>query len=207
MAAFKRGLGACLLACGLAACAQSPVVPYSSAPVGDIDIPVARVVVETGRHEVVVVINSNIKMVHAGMFAGSRLFDPAGSYENTRRDEPGWLGPGLADYVRFQLDDGPDVKLYRFKLAPQAFGEVISRIEEAGSTPPLFCAARVQSVITGIGPFASLSDSWLMHPASLAVHLDGIIIAGNGGSCAWPDGRSCYLAVEGSPIVAEALGH
>lgn len=189
---LRAAVVAILLMAGLSACSLTPVVPYSPWPEADAGYPARLTISEPGEHEVVVVINSNIKMVHAGMFAGKMLFDPAGSYESTRREDEGWRGPTLADYIRFQLEDGPDVKLYRFELVPAHFDEVTDKIRESGFTVPLFCAVRVQSVIAGVPPFEALNDSWLMHPAALAVDLDRIIAANARGACTWPDGRSCY---------------
>lgn len=181
-----------VMAAALAGCSLTPVVPYSPVPETSASHPARLPVNEPGEREVVVVINGNIKMVHAGMFAGKTLFDPAGSYLSTRRSEPDWSEPQLEDYIRFQLEDGPDVKLYRFDLSPERFEEVTARIQEAGFTVPLFCAVRVQSVIAGVSPFEALRDSWLMHPAALAIDLDRIIAGESSGRCLWPDGSSCY---------------
>lgn len=183
---------ALLLVAGLSACSSSPIVPYSPAPETSAGHSARLAVREPGEREVVVVINSNIKMVHAGMFAGKTLFDPGGSYDIERSAEEGWRGPSLADYVRFQLEDGPDVKLYRFELSPERFGAITERVREAVFTVPLFCAVQVEGVLAGIPPFETLQDSWFKHPASLAVDLDRVIIAGANGTCVWPDGSSCY---------------
>jgi hypothetical protein len=146
--------------------------------------------------EVVVVVNNNIRMVHAGMFAGSALLDPAGSYLHTRREQAAWLGISLQDYVRFQLEDGPEVRLYRFRLAPTSFAVIKARVESAGRTAPLFCAAKVQNMISGVSPFESVPSAWLISPATVGRHLD-LIIKNNPqlGMCHWPDGSSCYASI------------
>lgn len=181
---------ACVLA--LAACAQIHSIPDTPAPrIGNgypdhLDVP------EPGSREVIVVINDNAKMVHSGMFAADRLLDPAGSYMGTRGLDSHWPGISLQDYVRFQLEDGPVVKLYRFALTAEQFRQIEARVDQAGSTMPLFCAARVQNILSGIGPFESVPNVWLVSPATLADYLDSII--GNrefAGACYWPNGGSC----------------
>ena len=57
---------------------------------------------------------------------------------------------------------------------------------------PLFCAAKVQNILSGIAPFESVPDAWLVSPATLAHHLD--VIVGSpvfAGACYWPNGASC----------------
>ena len=182
----------------LSACAMNSPIPLSSPPFLGNDYPKKLAVGEPLSNEVVVVVNTNIKMVHAGMFAGSTLLDPAGSYEGARRQNPQWSGISLQDYIRFQLDDGPSVRLYRFLLSPEQFAKVKARVDKAGGTMPLFCAARVQNIISGITPFESVPDVWLVSPSALANRLD-VIIRDNykSGACYWPNGDSCYLSPEG----------
>ena len=178
----------------LSACASTAKVPLTAAPVLGNGSPEKLVVAEPGAQEVVVVINYNLKVQHAGMFAGQTLLDPAGSYLNVRSRQSGWAGVSLQDFVRFQLEDGPDIRLYRFTLPAARFAQVKARVDEAGTTMPLFCAAKVQNIISGVAPFESLPDAWLVSPARLADYLDEIIVTKAGaGDCRWPNGASCYM--------------
>ncbi|HEX7971589.1 MAG TPA: hypothetical protein VF501_05160, partial [Thiobacillus sp.] len=111
-------------------------------------------VAEPAPNEVVVVVNDNAPGGnHAGLFAGSLLIDPAGSYFGVRRQDKAWRGPTLADYVRYQTVDGTKIRLYRFRLPPQTFDAIVQRIRDAGPTPPLFCASAVQNLLAEIPPF------------------------------------------------------
>ena len=186
----------------LAACTHAPSVPRTPASqIGD-GYPEKLDILEPGEQEVVVVINDNSKMVHAGMFAGDSLLDPAGSYEGTRRLDRHWPGSSLQDYLRFQLEDGPVVKVYRFTLSPEGFMQVKARADKTGATLPFFCAARVQNIISGITPFESVPDAWLISPAALANKLDAIIGSNRiAGACFWPNGTSCYPRTSGEARV------
>jgi hypothetical protein len=176
----------------LAACAQTPNTSRSPTPQIGNGYPENLDIVKPGSREVVVVINDNVKMVHSGLFAAGTLLDPGGSYTLIRDREPHWQGTTLQDYVRFQLDDGPVVKLYRFTLPPEQFAQIKERIDSAGATMPLFCAAKVQNILSGIAPFESVPNAWFVAPATLARYLDRIIdnpvLAG---ACYWPNGASC----------------
>lgn len=190
---LRRAAGLLILA-ALAACSIIPPVPHSPAPYIGADYPDKLGVDEPESGEVVLVVNDNIKMVHAGMFAGSTLLDPAGSYLAVRREQVGWKGTSLQDYLRFQLEDGPQVRVYRFRLAPQSFDEIRARLELAGGTLPLFCAAKVQNIISGVTPFEAVPSTWLTSPAGVGQHLDRLILQQpQAGTCRWPDGSSCYL--------------
>lgn len=165
---------------------HTPAPPIGNGYPDNIDI------LKPGPSEVIVVINDNAEMVHSGMFAAETLLDPAGSYTGTRDFDPHWPGTSLQDYVRFQLEDGPVVKLYRFTLPPEQFAQIKERVDSAGATMPLFCAAKVQNILSGIAPFESVPDAWLVSPATLAHHLD--VIVGSpvfAGACYWPNGASC----------------
>ena len=185
----------------LSACVSSAKVPLTAAPLAGNGYPEKLAVAEPGAQEVVVVINYNLKVQHAGMFAGPTLLDPAGSYLNVRGRQTGWAGVSLQDYVRFQLEDGPDIRLYRFPLPAAQFGQVKARVDEAGTTMPLFCAAKVQNILSGVAPFESLPDAWLVSPARLADYLDEIIVTKpEAGECRWPNGASCYMPLSDSAI-------
>jgi len=150
---------------------------------------------EPGAHEVVVVVNNNAAFGnHAGIFAGSRLSDPAGSYAYFRRAEPGWQ-PRLRDYVRFQTSDGMHIRVYRFKLPPPEFSAVLARLPEADEAQPLFCATAVQNSIAGIGPFAAIPQAGWTTPASLASLLDQLIAGpALAGACQLPDATPCFAS-------------
>lgn len=170
-------------------------VPFAEYPGSSGTGPEAAVgIVEPGAREVVVVVNHNALWVgsHAGMFAGKRLVDPAGSYVTKRSDDDGWQGISLIDYVRYQLKDGPWIRLYRFTLSAETFAEVESRVVDAGIAMPLFCAAYVQNLIAGIGPFKEIPRVWWTSPTALARNLD-LLIAGPlaAGACIWPTGAHC----------------
>lgn len=179
----------------LHACAAVSPVPHTPPPLDGGIYPGTLSVDEPAAQEVVIVINDNLKMKHSGMFVGAKLVDPAGSYKNTRELRMGWRGVSLEDYVRYQLEDGPDVKLYRFELAAEPFARILARADVAGRTMPLFCVAKVQNLISGIGPFEAIADAWLVFPSTLAGDLDRIVMSRSvPGVCNWPNGASCYPA-------------
>jgi hypothetical protein len=189
----------------LSSCASSVKIPLTVAPVAGNGYPEKLTLEEPGAQEVVVVINYNMKVQHAGMFAGPTLLDPAGSYLNVRSRRDGWPGVSLQDYVRFQLEDGPDIRLYRFFLSASQFVQIKARVDEAGTTPPLFCAAKVQNILSGVAPFESLPDAWLVSPARLAEYLDDVIVTNTGsGECRWPNGASCYVRPPDASAVTAA---
>lgn len=128
---------------------------------------------EPASDEVVVVINDNAYGGnHAGLFAGSLLLDPAGSYVGVRGEDASWQGPTLADYARYQTVDGPNIRFYRFRLQPQAFASIEQRIRVSGFTPPLFCASAVQNLLVGVPPFDTLEPTGWTSPTELGRILD-----------------------------------
>jgi hypothetical protein len=143
--------------------------------------------------EVVIVINNNAAGGrHSGMFAGRELSDPSGSYVFQRSGTPGWPGPTLDDYVAFQLEDGANVRVYRFRLQAPDFAAVERRIRSTGVTPPLFCAVAVQNQIAGIGPFAGIEETGWTSPSALARRLDPLVGKPvTAGACLRPSGNSC----------------
>lgn len=180
---MRRGSGL-LLALLLAACAQLQFDENAPARRGAPDVP---------RGEVAIVINGNAAGGrHAGLFAGPWLSDPSGSYVTQRANALEWPGPSLADYVAFQLEDGADVRVYRFRLRETDFAEVERRVRSSGSTMPLFCASAVQSHIAGVGPFKDVADTFWTSPNSLALQLQRLAgDPGKGGSCQRPSGKPC----------------
>jgi hypothetical protein len=134
---------------------------------------VAIKLTEPAPDEVVVVINDNaLGGNHAGLFAGKRLLDPAGSYVGVRSEDKDWLGPSLADYARYQTVDGPNIRLYRFRLDPEAFARIEQRIQASSFTAPLFCAVAVQNLLVGVPPFEAIESTGWTYPTALAQTLD-----------------------------------
>ncbi len=152
----------------LSACAHVPPSRYAAIlPLERLPEPEAR--------EVVVVVNANsFAGSHVGLFAGGRLYDPSGTYAWRRAEDRAWPGPSLADYVKFHLRDGPDVRLYRFPLARAEFDRVLGRIDKAGWSLPMFCAEDVQDILAGVGPFRQLEPGNWTSPARLAARLEAI---------------------------------
>ncbi|MFY9314884.1 MAG: hypothetical protein WAO95_04915 [Burkholderiales bacterium] len=179
--------GCLLLVCLLAACAGLPADENS--PVRRCSRPAP----EVQRGEVVIVVNGNAAGGrHAGLFAGPWLSDPSGSYVTRSADSPQWPGPSLADYVAFQLEDGEDVRVYRFRLGEADFAEIERRVRSAGETMPLFCAATVQSQIVGVGPFKDIADTFWTLPRALAGQLDPLVADPKiADACLRPTGAPC----------------
>lgn len=148
---------------------------------------------EPGANELVVVINYNAPFGnHAGLFAGTRLSDPAGSYRSVRSRLPEWREPSLVDYVAYQMSDGWRIQIYRFDLSGHELSAVLGRLTEADRGMPLFCAAAVQNAIAGIGPFQSIPATWWTSPAALADRLDALLDEGGiVGVCRRIDGSAC----------------
>jgi hypothetical protein len=158
----------------LGACAQTPSPVNGGGQGMGAFMPLDRVV-EPEAREVVVVINANsFAGAHAGVFVGERLYDPSGTYAGFRSEDKTWRHPTLSDYLRYHLRDGPDVRVYRFRLAEADFREIVSRIEHAGWTMPMFCASSVQTVLAGVGPFKGLEPSGWTSPNTLAARLEGL---------------------------------
>lgn len=191
--------GLALLVLILTGCAQSPMAPerpdHPFASAQQEAAAEAIKLAEPGADEVVIVINNNAAFGnHAGIFAGSRLSDPAGSYAYFRRAEAGWQ-PRLQDYVRFQSSDGMHIRAYRFRLPAADFSAVLARLPEADQAKPLFCATAVQNSIAGIGPFAAIPPAGWTTPAKLAEQLDQLVASTSAtASCELPNGAPCFDA-------------
>lgn len=181
-----------IAACLLYACSPPTVVKNTPAVTRAAPLASAALA-EPAANEVVIVINNNAPPGnHAGIFAGKRLNDPAGSYLGTRAKDPDWPGPSLADYVEFQKEDGPRIQIYRFKLAASDFAALDARMASAGQTAPLFCGVAVQNLIAGLGPFKSVETVGWATPASIAELLDPLVASpALAGSCFLPDNRAC----------------
>lgn len=181
----------------LAACAGSPVQSRneSTPRLHAVYLGMESFLLEPASDEVVVVINHNAALGnHSGLWVGKVLADPAGSYLSVRSRGPDWKGPNLADYVRFQMDDGHRVLVYRFRLKPDDFAQVRQRVVTAGPTAPLYCAAAVQNFIAGVGPFAQIKPVSWTSPADLAKELLPLWRGQRpAGTCQWPDGEPCSV--------------
>ncbi len=182
---------AALLVFLLAGCSPSSVV--RTAPLAVTAKGGTTRLAEPAANEAVIIINNNaVPGTHAGIFAGARLNDPAGSYVGTRSMDENWAGPSLADYVEHQKEDGDKILIYRFKMAPADFAALDARMAAAGPTPPLFCAVEVQNLVAGLGPFKSIPSAGWATPAGLARLLDQIIVSRvAAGECVLPDNQSC----------------
>jgi hypothetical protein len=178
-----------LLVFFLSACAELPAVvdpePKPAAPR-------ARLA-DSAPGEVVIVINNNAAGGrHAGLFAGGQLSDPSGSYVTVRSSDPRWPGASLDDYVAFQLEDGDDVRVYRFRLKAPDAAVIEQRVRSAGFTAPLFCAATVQNQLAGVGPFADIAEITWTSPSALAQRLDlALRRPAVAGACLRPSGKAC----------------
>ena len=144
-------------------------------------------------NEIVVVVNYNAPPGgHAGMFAGSYMLDPFGGYAPKRSIDRNWRGPTLEDYVRYQVEDGPLVVLYRFALSPEQFVIIERNAKDVMFTLPPFCAAEVHNAIAGLSPFDSIPKQWWLSPAALAQELDPLTTGPHPvGICVWPNGTPC----------------
>lgn len=152
---------------------------------------VAIRLVEPAADEAVVVINdSALGGNHAGLFAGDRLIDPAGSYFGVRGEDKTWYGSTLADYARCQTTDGLKVRFYRFRLKSDAMAQLRQRIADAGPTPPLFCAAAVQNLLVDIAPFEAITRTGFTTPTALGKRLDALVTHGVG-ECRQLDASPC----------------
>jgi len=203
MPKFKPCLRACqlLLLSLLSACSTPTVVriaPHAK-PAAEKPHAPSHALGEPAANEAVIVINNNAGPgTHAGIFAGSRLNDPAGSYVGTRSMDKNWPGPSLADYVEYQKEDGDKILIYRFRLSPADFAALDARMAAAGPTPPLFCAVAVQNLIAGLGPFKTIPSVGWATPAGLAVLLDQLVdrrIAA--GECILADSQPCARLAPG----------
>jgi hypothetical protein len=183
-----------LLALLLCACASTP--PEAERDRAQSVVPARGVRLEEPRgNEVVVVINNNAPGGnHAGLFVGARLSDPAGTYRLERSKTPDWKQPSLADYIGFQMEDGRNIRIYRFALNAAELSAIASHLQVADRAMPLFCGAAVQNAIAGIGPFHAIEAVWWTSPSALAQRLAalvGDVIAA--GTCAMPDSSPCFL--------------
>ena len=188
-------VGLLILAGGMSACGGSPIRarPEGTSSLWEVRHQARHFLPEPGPREVVVVVNYNSPVGnHAGLWAGDLLADPAGSYLAVRQRAPAWSGPNLTDYLRYQMEDGDRVFSYRFTLDDTAFAALRQRVLDAGPTAPLFCAAAVQNLSAGIGPFQVIPQVTWASPAELAEHLAPLWkLPGAAGTCQWPDGAAC----------------
>lgn len=151
-------------------------------------------VTEPEGNEAVIVINNNAMAGnHAGIVAGRRLNDPAGSYVGKRSENKDWPGPSLADYVSFQREeDGDRILIYRFRLNHEDFNALNVRMSMASPGIPLLCAVDVNNLVAGIGPFKTIESAGWATPAGLAERLNQLLRQGQlNGECVMPDNTPC----------------
>lgn len=192
-------IGALALLAGCASLPPTAIDPHPKKAVATLP--------EPADDEVVVVDNGNaFAGRHSGIFVGPHLSDPSGSYMVKRPQGPGGGPATLQDYVRYQLLDGPRVRLYRFRLTPEEFEVVAARQRNGGLALPLFCASDVQNLIAGVGPFRGLPRVRWTTPSSLKEALDPLTRgSGAPGRCTWANGRPCVPPADGEPQPALTL--
>jgi hypothetical protein len=183
----------------LSACATEIWPPEQSAqPSGEVRElhPISVKLAEPADDEVVVVVNVNFVLGnHTGMFVGPLLSDPAGNYKAARAQDPDWnKQTTLEDYVRFQMDDGVRILIYRFKVEPQDRDTITARVKSFGIGMPLFCAADVDNQIAGVGPFKTLAPVGWISPVGLAERLRPLVDGPAPlGVCERADGVPCKV--------------
>ena len=111
-----------------------------------------------------VIVNNN-GLGHVGVFVGNGsekvLFDPGGSYKVDIKGSGDALegsDASLEDYVRYQREDGKDVRVYKFETTTEEELTIKNRIDEGGC-PPLLCATCSGEVLRGIGPFKNMGST------------------------------------------------
>jgi hypothetical protein len=62
----------------------------------------------------------------------------------------------ISSYVKFQLEDGSNVHVYRFNTTKEQEQEIAKRAELQQDPRGMNCASMVSSAINGIGPFKDL---------------------------------------------------
>ena len=120
---------------------------------------------------------SSWRGTHAGLYIdnGSALgvpglYDPQGSYNRVlgRSSADGYFFEGddadLSRYVKYQLADGPDVRLYEFETTPEQEMEMARRLDQ-GYKDGFTCADGVSLLVDGIGPFNDMGFN--LTPGSL----------------------------------------
>jgi RHS repeat-associated protein len=147
---------------------------------------------EPGERELVVIVNTN-GVGHAGVWVGEAgLYDPAGSYASTRAaQDPDFANGSLRDYVRFQLGDGPSVRLYRFQLSDAEYDALSPIVVDQFAHSPFMCAAVCSGIIKNLEKFDSVSGGF-RSPVGLGNDL-GDLTRGPGaiGVCQYADSSPC----------------
>lgn len=105
---------------------------------------------------------------HVGMYMDNTdmkgepiIYDPNGSYRSDIRGSGGFIaGPDVdfSDYVKFQLQDGPDVQIYTFDTTFAEESQIAERITRDGEGRFFSCASNVSAAIKGIGPFKDIDQ-------------------------------------------------
>ena len=109
-----------------------------------------------------IVINNNAPIIgsHAGGFIGNQVYDPGGHYLQDRMAQYGEnFKPTLADYIKYQKEDGSDVQTYTFPTSKKDEADILNRIDTSPTESGGACATSVRDNLSGIGPFKDLSKS------------------------------------------------
>lgn len=112
--------------------------------------------------ETTIVINNNAPIIglHAGAFIGDQVYDPGGHYLQDRLAQYGEnFKPSLADYIRYQQEDGSDVQTYTFSTSKKEESQILNRIDSSPTEAGGACATSVRDNLSGVGPFKDLSKS------------------------------------------------
>jgi len=179
-------------AASAAAAAMANVTPppasqgiLSASAEGGITAEEARLLAEQQKDEkkgfVAVFINNNGRFVgeHVSVFVGDMndanriLYDPCGNYDKNKvKGELGTRGGDVlsADqyeydsYYNYHREDGPDIRIYPFKITKEEENEIRNRIldPELLSSCDMDCTVRTREVLRGIGLFKHLKPSGTM---------------------------------------------
>ena len=137
-------------------------------------------------YSIIIIVNDNypITGMHVGFYLYNAkkalIFDPGGSYRPQNSDPALNVNPrcnylwvpehgNLTDYMKYQTDDGPDVRSFWFQLSLDEYTTIVDRVESTHFWDPGECSDGVQEVLSGVGPFKSLPYS--RTPAGLAREL------------------------------------
>lgn len=118
----------------------------------------------------VVVVNNNDRFTgtHSGLVVlrgdKATIYDPAGSFQNQTRGTGGIIeGPrsDFQSYVRYQFQDGNNVKLFVFPTTPEQEAQIIANAEDQGDPRGFSCTTSVTSVLQDIAQFKDLKVTML----------------------------------------------
>jgi RHS repeat-associated protein len=108
--------------------------------------------------DVTIIINNNTPIIgtHVGGLIVDEIYDPGGDYFTERPKQCNCDDfSGLDDYIKYQLEEGPDIDVYTFKTSPEEDKILKERIFKTPGGPG-FCASAMRKVLHGVGPFKDL---------------------------------------------------